>query len=71
MAGRVEGGLKAAKTNRARHGADFYMRIGALGGKKGKVHGVIKGFAAMKPEKQRAASVKGGLASRRYKGMSW
>lgn len=33
MAGTKQGGINAAKTNRRKHGADFYKRIGALGGK--------------------------------------
>jgi hypothetical protein len=32
MAGTIKGGKAAAKTNRKRHGDDFYARIGALGG---------------------------------------
>lgn len=34
MAGRTEGGLKAAETNRKLYGDEFYQRIGALGGMK-------------------------------------
>lgn len=30
MAGTVEGGRKARKTNYERHGKDFYARIGAM-----------------------------------------
>lgn len=36
MAGTVEGGKKAAKTNQEKHGKDFNKRIGAKGGKAGK-----------------------------------
>ncbi len=32
MSGTKAGGRKAAETNRKRHGADFYARIGAVGG---------------------------------------
>ena len=32
MAGTKEGGLKATAANRERHGADWYSRIGAIGG---------------------------------------
>lgn len=32
--GTKQGGLSSATTNRQRHGADFYRRIGAKGGKK-------------------------------------
>lgn len=40
MAGTKAGGQKAAETNKRRHGAGFYARIGAIGGKKT----VPKGF---------------------------
>ena len=33
MAGTKAGGLKARETNMAKHGADFYARIGAKGGR--------------------------------------
>lgn len=42
MAGTVIGGKRAAETNKKRQGADFYRRIGQMGGKKS-VHG---GFAS-------------------------
>lgn len=32
MAGTVAGGKKTAKTNKERHGSDFYKKIGAKGG---------------------------------------
>ena len=32
MAGTKAGGQKAAATNKARHGADFYAKIGKKGG---------------------------------------
>ena len=56
------GGLKAAATNRAKHGDDFYKRMGSKGGRK---LGVKKGFAVMTPEQRRAYGKKGGLKSRR------
>ncbi|PLS81988.1 hypothetical protein CYG49_00500 [Candidatus Saccharibacteria bacterium] len=62
MAGTEEGGKAAAKTNRARHGADFYARIGAKGGKKG----TTGGFFANR-ELARIAGAKGGTISRRTK----
>jgi len=62
MAGTIDGGRKAAAKNRARHGKDFYARIGAIGGKKGKTGG----FAANR-ELARAAGRKGGRISRRRK----
>ncbi|MGO3701570.1 MAG: general stress protein [Candidatus Saccharimonadales bacterium] len=62
MAGTKTGGAKAASTNKTKHGADFYARIGAMGGKKGRTGG----FAA-NPELARIAGAKGGRISRRGK----
>jgi general stress protein YciG len=62
MAGTVKGGRAAAVTNKTKHGADFYARIGAMGGKKGRTGG----FAA-NPELARIAGAKGGRISRRTK----
>lgn len=62
MAGTKVGGTKAAATNKVRHGADFYARIGAIGGKKGRTGG----FAA-NPALARVAGAKGGRISRRGK----
>ena len=39
MSGTKEGGLKASTTNKARHGEDFYNRIGSVGGKNGTTGG--------------------------------
>ena len=61
MAGNKEGGLKAREKILAKHGKDFYKRIGAKGGKAK----VPKGFAAMPLEKRIAAGRKGGKKSRR------
>lgn len=33
MAGTKEGGARAAATNKTKYGEDFYIRIGAIGGK--------------------------------------
>lgn len=71
MAGTREGGLKASKTNRLRHGANFYKRIGKLGGK----NGTNGGFGSDKigedglTGRQRAsvAGAKGGAISKRGK----
>ena len=60
MSGTKKGGLKAAATNKARHGKDFYAQIGAKGGKKTG----MKGFA-LNRELARAAGAKGGKISRR------
>ena len=62
MAGTVEGGRKAAKTNKEIHGEDFYARIGAKGGKKGHTGG----FAANR-ELASIAGRKGGQISKRGK----
>ena len=63
MSGTKEGGRKAAKTTRERHGDDFYAKIGKKGGQNG--YG-MKGFA-MNPELAREAGRKGGSISRRRK----
>lgn len=60
MAGTREGGLKAAAANKARHGEDYYARIGAKGGRNGNTGG----FAA-NPELARIAGAIGGRKSRR------
>ncbi|MDO4871292.1 MAG: hypothetical protein Q4A26_00995 [Candidatus Saccharibacteria bacterium] len=62
MAGTKVGGQKAAATNKALHGSDFYAKIGAIGGKKGRTGG----FAA-NPALARIAGAKGGRISRRGK----
>lgn len=63
MAGTLTGGKNAAKTNKERHGKDFYAKIGRKGGS---VKG-IKGFAAMPREKAVAAGRVGGMKSKRGK----
>lgn len=55
MAGTKAGGIKAAATNKARNGSDFYKRIGAIGG-----------FAA-NPQLARIAGSIGGKISKRGK----
>lgn len=66
MAGTKQGGLKTSTTVKNKYGADWYARIGAAGGKKGKKDGTVKGFAA-NPELARRAGVIGGQISRRGK----
>ena len=69
MSGNRIGGQKAAKTNKAKHGNDFYARIGAKGGRNGRTGG----FASDKvgkdgltgSERARIAGKKGGEKSRR------
>lgn len=62
MAGTVEGGKAAARTNKLRQGEDFYSRIGAIGGRKGRTGG----FFANR-ELARTAGRLGGMRSRRGK----
>ena len=60
MAGTKQGGLKAAATNRAKYGKDFYAKIGQKGGRLG----CTGGFAA-NPALAKIAGAKGGRISRR------
>ena len=60
MAGTVEGGQRAAATNKEKYGKDFYAKIGAEGGKKG----TTGGFYANR-ELARIAGAKGGKISKR------
>lgn len=62
MAGTKEGGRKAAATNRARYGEDYYSNIGRVGGQ----NGHEGGFAANR-ELAKIAGAKGGRISRRGK----
>lgn len=71
MPGTRAGGLKAAKSNRERHGKDFYKEMGRLGGMTSK----NGGFASEKvgkdgltgKERARAAGAIGGAKSKRGK----
>lgn len=62
MAGTIAGGKAAAATNKIKYGNDFYKRIGAIGGSKGRTGG----FFANR-ELARIAGAKGGRISRRTK----
>lgn len=62
MPGTVEGGRRAAKTNKARYGENFYEMIGAAGGKISRGGG----FAANRELAKKAGSI-GGKRSRRTK----
>lgn len=62
MSGTKKGGKAAAATNKSKYGADFYSKIGAVGGKKGRTGG----FFANR-ELARLAGAKGGRISRRTK----
>ena len=60
MAGTKAGGLKAAATNKAKYGKEFYANIGRKGGQ----NGHTGGFAA-NPALAKIAGAKGGRISRR------
>lgn len=60
----LTGGLKAAATNKARHGKDFYREIGRRGGMNGKGPDYKGGFAA-NPALAAIAGRKGGRISKR------
>ena len=62
MAGTKAGGVKAAETNKKKHGSDFYAKIGAKGGQLGRTGG----FYANR-DLARQAGAKGGRISRRTK----
>lgn len=69
MSGTLEGGRKAALTNKLRHGEGFYARIGQIGGRKGTTGGfnsdVVGKDGLTGRERARIAGRKGGLISRR------
>lgn len=60
MAGTKAGGMKAAATNKERHGEDFYSNIGRKGGQNGHTGGFVAN-----PELARVAGAIGGRKSRR------
>ncbi len=60
MSGTKKGGIAAAKTNKMRHGKDFYARIGRKGGE----NGTTGGFAANRDLARKAGAI-GGKKSRR------
>lgn len=69
MAGTKQGGINAARTNKAKYGPDFYAKIGAKGGRLGS-NGGFASTAVGKDGltgKQRASEAGriGGLKSRR------
>lgn len=63
MAGTKQGGINAAKTNKAKYGEGFYAEIGAKGGKKGRTGGFAAGEAGR--ERARVYGAIGGRKSRR------
>ena len=62
MSGTKAGGQKAAATNKAKYGKEFYANIGRKGGR----NGHTGGFAA-NPELAKIAGAKGGRISKRGK----
>jgi len=60
MTGTKAGGIKARETNYLKYGADFYKRIGQIGGRAGHTGGFYAN-----PELARIVGRKGGLISRR------
>lgn len=62
MGGTVDGGRKAAATNKEKYGLDFYPQIGYKGGKVSRGGGFKPGSKAA-----RDAGRKGGTAPRRLK----
>lgn len=60
MSGSIEGGRKAAKTNKKLYGKNFFAIIGSKGGRNGHTGGF-----ANNPELARIAGAKGGRNSRR------
>ena len=60
MAGTKAGGMKAAATNRAKYGKEFYARIGQKGGHNGHTGGFYHNRALA-----RIAGAKGGRLSKR------
>lgn len=63
MAGTAKGGRLAAEKNRKKYGADFYARIGKLGGQKGHTGGFAAGAEGRKRASRYGAI--GGSISRR------
>lgn len=62
MSGTRAGGLKAAKTNKKRHGKNFYANIGRKGGQNGNTGGF-----ASNPSLAKIAGAKGGHIGSRAK----
>lgn len=69
MAGTKLGGLKASKTNKKRHGKNFYKVIGAVGGRESRGGGFAheeRGKDGLTgQERARLAGAKGGRNSKR------
>jgi hypothetical protein len=66
MSGTVEGGKAAAETNKNKYGADFYVKIGAIGGKKGTTGG-FETMAREDPVRHKMISSLAGMKGKRGK----
>jgi general stress protein YciG len=64
VSGTIDGSRRAAETSKARHGADWFKRIGQLGGQISRGGGFAKN-----PELARTAGSKGGKATRKTRVM--
>jgi hypothetical protein len=64
MSGTKEGSLKAAETNRQRHGKDFYKQIGSKSWSDPE-RSHVTGFATLPKEKHLEISKKGGLKTKK------
>lgn len=69
MSGTSEGAKKGVKTREARYSKKQIAKWQSKGGKA--KTSKLKGFAAMSPEKRRAAGRKGGLAKHKIDGMAY
>jgi general stress protein YciG len=67
MAGTQMGGQKAAATNKAKYGSDFYRRIGAQGGAASGTGGFYHAKLQGREDFIREAGRRGGTISRRPK----
>lgn len=73
MAGNKIGGQKAAIKNKENHGEDFYVRIGAIGGRNGNTGGFAKDISCeckvfhYTHYLRNCAGKKGGKSSKRTK----
>ncbi len=63
MSGTAKGGRLAAQKNKQKHGADFYARIGRIGGRRGRTGGFAAGPAGRRRASHYGAI--GGAISRR------
>ena len=71
MPGTVDGGKRAAGPNKKKYGKDFYGKIGAIGGRKGRTGGFksekVGADGLTGKERARVAGALGGRISRRAK----